>query len=421
MCCVVVMRSSDLLVTDPRPLMSLRAQIFDHDAGNEMLIDDVEFSSAMRDKFGYKGPSHALSQLFAFLDTDHGGAIGFDELVSDQRFIFCSESSASLRSCTSAHARRLAPMLFLPVARPQFEFIRGRRCSLDARNKRITLRLEPPPGAVYTLRDILWNVDSLRFLLQQSLKRGNVKVTDLMKAWDSSQDGQLSRREFLLKIQTFFKEDDAQLWETDVKSVALDAFNEMDDGGDVQDRGSVDLQEMERWLRVPTGPKVIRLKRRKRLSPSPQGQSGHEVGAPRRSPLIRETVQGSIAAAVERAAQARLAEQERAQRWRVPRDTPVNGLPPLQRWEVSAASELPPLMTGGGGKRERPDIEVSPRFGPAVPRSSPERPPTHRMPLLRAGGLEPSVRHALNTARGPVPFRGPLTFRSPAPRPRPGF
>ena len=85
MCCVVVMRPSDLLVTDPRPLMSLRAQIFDHDAGNEMLIDDVEFSSAMRDKFGYKGPPHALSQLFAFLDTDHGGAIGFDELVSDQR------------------------------------------------------------------------------------------------------------------------------------------------------------------------------------------------------------------------------------------------------------------------------------------------------------------------------------------------
>ena len=312
-------------------------------------------------------------------------------------------------------------MLFLPVARPQFEFIRGRRCSLDARNKRITLRLEPPPGAVYTLRDILWNVDSLRFLLQQSLKRGNVNVTDLMKAWNSSQDGQLSRREFLLKMQAFFKEDDAQLWETDVKSIALDAFNEMDDGGDVQDRGSVDLQEMERWLRVPTGPKVIRLKRRKRLSPSPQGQSGHEVGAPRRSPLIRETVQGSIAAAVERAAQARLAEQERAQRWRVPRDTPVNGLPPLQRWEVPAASELPPLMTGGGGKRERPDIELSPRFGPVVPRSSPERPPTHRMPLLRAGGLEPSVRHALNTARGGAPFRGPLTFRSPAPRPRPGF
>ncbi|KOO31215.1 hypothetical protein Ctob_014689 [Chrysochromulina tobinii] len=238
-------------------------KIFDHDAGNEMVIDDVEFASAMRDKFGYKGPSHALSQLFAFLDTDHGGAIGFDEL-----------------------------------------------------------------------------------------------------AWDSSQDGQLSRREFLLKIQNFFKEDDAQLWETDVKSVALDAFNEMDDGGDVQDRGSVDIQEMERWLRVPTGPKVIRLKRRKRHSTSPQGQSGNDVGAPRRSPLIRETVQGSIAAAVERAAQARLAEQERAQRWRVPRDTPVNGLPPLQRWEVSAASELPPLMTGGGG---------------------------------------------------------PLTFRSPAPRPRPGF
>jgi len=99
-CYVIVMRSSDLLVTDPRPLMSLRAQIFDHDAGNEMVIDDVEFASAMRDKFGYKGPSHALSQLFAFLDTDHGGAIGFDELVSDQRL---STARNPLHLCGRAH------------------------------------------------------------------------------------------------------------------------------------------------------------------------------------------------------------------------------------------------------------------------------------------------------------------------------
>jgi hypothetical protein len=99
-CYVIVMRSSDLLVTDPRPLMSLRTQIFDHDAGNEMVIDDVEFASAMRDKFGYKGPSHALSQLFAFLDTDHGGAIGFDELVSDQRL---STARNPLHLCGRAH------------------------------------------------------------------------------------------------------------------------------------------------------------------------------------------------------------------------------------------------------------------------------------------------------------------------------
>lgn len=57
-------------------------------------------------------------QVFDTIDTDRSGYIGFDEM---------------------------------------FEFIRGRRHSLDRRSQRVKhLSIAPPPGAVWSLEDVEW-------------------------------------------------------------------------------------------------------------------------------------------------------------------------------------------------------------------------------------------------------------------------
>ena len=85
-----------------------------------------------------------------------------------------------------------------------FEFVRGRRHSLDERNKKVrTMRLEPPPNAPYTLEDVAWDEETLRLLLQKMLSRFGVGPSDLMRAWDKSGDGLLDRREFSREIQVW--------------------------------------------------------------------------------------------------------------------------------------------------------------------------------------------------------------------------
>ena len=78
----------------------------------------------------YRGSAHVIFSVFRTLDTDGSGQIGFDEL---------------------------------------FEFVHGKRHSLDTRSQRRLPRLlEPPPGL--TLDTMLWDVETLRTLLQQVIE-----------------------------------------------------------------------------------------------------------------------------------------------------------------------------------------------------------------------------------------------------------
>ena len=78
----------------------------------------------------YHGSAHVVFSVFRMLDTDGSGQIGFDEL---------------------------------------FEFVHGKRHSLDTRSQqRLPRLLEPPPGL--TLDMVLWDVETLRTLLQQVIE-----------------------------------------------------------------------------------------------------------------------------------------------------------------------------------------------------------------------------------------------------------
>ena len=75
------------------------------------------------------------------------------------------------------------------------EFIRGKRHSLDERNKRLrAMRLEPPGNGTkhaIPLADLSWDAETLRLLLQQMLSKYGVGTADVMRVWDSSGDGSL--------------------------------------------------------------------------------------------------------------------------------------------------------------------------------------------------------------------------------------
>jgi hypothetical protein len=137
------------------------------------------------------------------LDLDHSGKIGFDEL---------------------------------------FEFVRGKRHSLDKRVARVrAMQMEPPPG-ITSLSHIVWNVPTLRYLMQQMLTNSNVTMAELMRAWDISRDGTLTLREFLSSLQAYFKKGDARVWTLEVEAVALEAFCEIDNKRQIGTQGAIDIE-----------------------------------------------------------------------------------------------------------------------------------------------------------------------------------
>ena len=205
-------------------------RLFDQDNTNEMRIDDLEFFTAMREQCGFRGPKGVIDEVFAALDLDNSGYISFDEL---------------------------------------FEFIRGRRHSLDTRNKRLRgLRLEPPPNSSFTLEQIHWDAETLRILLKQLIERGRCGAQDLMKAWDTSGDKNLSVKEFLAKIYEVL--DNQALWDSKVRDVALSAFAQADSGqrnalGGSLVRDAIDLVELQLWL-VPDARKEVSKKVRRNVA-----------------------------------------------------------------------------------------------------------------------------------------------------------
>ncbi len=76
--------------------------------------------------------------------------------------------------------------------------MRGRRHSLDERNKRLRdMRMEVPAEAKLEcgLQDLAWDVESLRYLLTHMLLRHDAGTADLMKLWDKNGDGELDVHE----------------------------------------------------------------------------------------------------------------------------------------------------------------------------------------------------------------------------------
>lgn len=212
-------------------------KLFDVDATSMLSIDAMEFYNAMRDRFGYKGPKAVIDEVFRSMDTDGNGVISFDEL---------------------------------------FEFLRGRRHSLDERSKRVrAMQLRPPDFESCTLDDIEWDVNTLRTCILQSLHRCRAGPIDLMRAWDKSGDNVLSLQEWLREIRSMVPrntsssandgiDDDTlggeRLWRRELRAVAEAAFRDVElrrgkkeeheslRGATTTGDGYLDIVELQRWF-----------------------------------------------------------------------------------------------------------------------------------------------------------------------------
>ena len=186
---------------------------FDIDATREHLIDAMEFYDGMRTKFNYKGPLHVIDALFKELDEDNSGTVGFDEL---------------------------------------YEFVRGKRHSLDRRNAKVReMSMQPPEGSPLTLNEIYWDEDVLRLMIQQMMSRAHVGPVHVIRAWDKNKDGQLTMKEFVNALHGFFRTSEG-LWEREVEPLARSAFISMATQDITKSRAfesKLSCNDLEMWLR----------------------------------------------------------------------------------------------------------------------------------------------------------------------------
>ena len=107
------------------------------------------------------------------------------------------------------------------MCRPD-EYIKGRRHSLDPRNRlAFGWRLVPP--ADQSLDTLLWDAphgtEILRVLIVDMLDRGKAGVADLIRLWQGRQG--LRREDFVARVrESFFHDAPADLWEAEVQAVA---------------------------------------------------------------------------------------------------------------------------------------------------------------------------------------------------------
>jgi len=293
-------------------------RLFDDDADGKLLIDDMEFLKAMRTKFGFKGPSWVINEVFESLDTDQSGLIGFDEL---------------------------------------FEFIRGRPHSLDNRRKRgRRATLEPPAGM--SMDTILWTGETLRLLIVDMLSRCGMGANDLFRAWDKDGNRILTREEWNQTMhEWFFCSHHPDLWKNDIAGISDRSFTvvaslkgpELKAAPTARDGKLVDIVRFAKWLNT-AGARTEIVSLSHRIQAKSKDFLKRQLGRRRKTDAPVESrkvdatakAQEGIDAAAQRASERELRARKELSRqvklWKKSHETHHNGqqwhMPPLQRWET---------------------------------------------------------------------------------------
>ena len=182
----------------------------DHSGPLHLKIDLGEFSDFMN-KIGYSGRKAVLHDVFDGLDEDGDGSISFHEL---------------------------------------FEFIRGRRHSLDPRTKGGDIRWRLPLGC-RSWEDIAWEPDVVRTFIKETYERTDYNSVDLLKHWHAERG--MTRKEFVAKMfETFFSNfcstaDD--FWANELYAVVVATFETLENmvlGGNFLRR--IGILHFLRWL-----------------------------------------------------------------------------------------------------------------------------------------------------------------------------
>ena len=231
---IEIVATHDLRVYDIFRIMMM-------DENTEHLSGFAKFILGM-ERIGYAGKDKALlEQIFREIDADGSGSFGMHDL-----HMWIHNRAAKSRK---QKARKLV------LLRKQIPGIRY-----------VTIG-----GAQYPcpLRQVIWDVQSLRKALQVMLIHGSMAPLDMLRAWDSDGSGSFSKQEFLHMLKKIVH--DADLWDEELRDVACRSFKEAAKGDN-----AIDVVEYEQWLNTgwlqmktaTTQNKEEDLDRRKRLTRS---------------------------------------------------------------------------------------------------------------------------------------------------------
>ena len=235
-------------------LVSDLLKLFDADADMSMRIDPMEFFSALKHRFHFKG-----CNTVPLLTTDEHPCPTCAKHLPRcwHRTIWVAEAvfTAILPSRPSA-------TLKASIGYDEFyEFVRGRRHCLDRRTKRVRMMtLRTLPTAAYTLGSIAWDVPTLLAQLQEMMDRAKVSPVDFVRALDKRGTGEVERSNFVAFVGEFFGQADKHLWQCEVEPIAAKAFDDVArtsrlEGTEDVLSDKVAVAAVEAWvtMRAPTG------------------------------------------------------------------------------------------------------------------------------------------------------------------------
>lgn len=214
-----------------------------------------QWSRAVKEVFGHKDTHDILEETFVAIDADNSGVVTFEEFLDWL-------------------ANKLAPAQRLqkPIMRKQTV---GSGILLD------------DDGA-----EIKWNPTVLRKSMQKALLDEHMSPLDLMDMFDKSEDGELSKKEFVVMIKKLMDDDEAWIV-SNIKEAAIDVFLLI-----CQDDDSVDVEEFTGWLLK--GWRQAEAKHKKELHSGAKNLSCHQQDTSSASqasqPVRRQSSRGLLAA-----------------------------------------------------------------------------------------------------------------------------
>ena len=217
------------------------------DRSNDKKVSEDEWVDGLLNILRFQGPPDLLRQVFRTMDTDGTGHVDLDEV---EVWMHChhEEDQRKLKS------------------------------KIDAMVLRVGEGDEP------------WTADRLLTEMQWMFSEAEVSVKEALKGWDTSGDGDLSRREFLQNVKRCVSRwgTTEHQWWTTLRGAALELFGVYDRDGN----GILKLKDLARWIdSEESASERWRRQRRQRQSgfAAKRAATKREMRAPPRGSVQRAT------------------------------------------------------------------------------------------------------------------------------------
>ena len=94
-----------------------------------------------------------------------------------------------------------------------------------------------------------WSVERLKHELNRLLSVAGIQLLDLVREWDQSGDGQISRKEMLMHMKRIVNNE--AIWYSKVRPAVKEAFDEINTDEPYGRNATISLVEFCKWLDPP--------------------------------------------------------------------------------------------------------------------------------------------------------------------------